>query len=412
MARYSNLLFIGARGHYKDDSFEILGRGDLAHTLTEVADPEDSDDIGQTFYSHEYYCLTNRGETWYLNLDDEEVYYVETPSPRELQQAGLTQFAEKLTHPFLINPQAPTPTFEAFRDTLGLSASLHLIEGGVGRLQGGEGRAAKDGRLWNYFIYFDFHYRYQNYSVDLFPDGSVEWFRLQKLPKNKLPYIFKDSLRLQNRENNRRLRNLFLVRTLRNLSLGSAVLAFILLFSVGGLNRLLTGPAYTETRDLPEPGERLQIPLPSPQSNFTRWQEIKLEFSNGRPVFQDGRQTGTTHGQDYILVGEVQINPGENLDPFTSSIDLLIETNNDYDQTARLELGQNPKVTIAIDSLTVEDPNVSSSVSPNVTLTLTPQPLTPIPFVLLLFTQTTLAIIFLFMYQYCLETLFKSTTSK
>ena len=390
MARYSNLLFIGARGEYKDDKFEILGRGDTAHTITEVADPEDYDDIGQTFSSHEYYCLTNRGETWYLSLDDEEVYYVETPSPRELQQAGLTQFAEKLQHPFVIGPETGTPSFAEFKEELNLNSHLHLVEGGIGRLQGGEGRAAKDNRLWNYFVYFDFHYKYQNYSVDLFPDGSVEWFRLEKMSKQKLPYIFKDTLRLQSRENTKLLRNLFFTRTLQQVSVGLAALALLLLISAGGINTLLTAAPQTERITLPSASESVAIDILHTGKFFDSYKEVKLVFRGD---------------QDYIYTGQASVRNGANATPTTQPINLLVESSEVFTFAGEFEPGAQLRLTS--EKLQFES---SDSVA-YVDLTVTNRPLARAPFASMLMFQAIIALVLTASYQNQLTNLFKSSKS-
>ena len=390
MARYSNLLFIGARGHYRDDSFEILGRGDVGYTITEVADPEDRDDIGQTFYAHEYYCLTNRGETWYLNLDDEEVYYVETPSPRELQQAGLTQFAEKLDHNFVIKPDTPTPSFAEFKDALNLNPHLHLVEGGIGRLEGGEGRAAKDNRLWNYFVYFDFHYKYQNYSVDLFPDGSVEWFRLEKMPKQRLPYIFKDTLRLQSRENTKLLRDLFFTRTLQRVSVGLAALALLLLISAGGINILLTAPPQTERIALPPASETVAVDIPHTGKFFDSYKEVKLVFRGD---------------QDYIYTGQLDVQKKPDATPTTQPINLLVESSEVFTFAGDFEPGA--KLRLTSEKLQFESNNSVAYAD----LTVTNRPLARTPFASMLMFQAIVALILTAAYQSQLAGLFKSTKS-
>jgi len=184
MKLYQKVLFIGARGEYQNMPFEILGNGQVGYTIKQVGDPNNYDDVGQTFPAVEYYCLANNGQTWYFAVNDEEVYYC-----RQLQTEEIVELKTKM--------EAEDFSIQSFLEG---KYKTSLVESGSGILNKAEGRAMKDSREFAKFEYLDFKVDGKSYSVDIFPDGYEEWFETIWIPNNKLTKIFKDSLRLQNRE--------------------------------------------------------------------------------------------------------------------------------------------------------------------------------------------------------------------
>ena len=154
-----------------------------------VGDSDNSDDINKTFETIEYYSLANNGQTWYFAIADGEVYYCRRIDPKIDLKDVLKSF----------NFSNLTPdnfkTFFQFKFN-----GYRLVEYGLGNLETAEGRALPDARNYNQFKYFDFKYGSKSYSLDIFPDGELEWFETVFIPQKILTNIFEESLRLGNGE--------------------------------------------------------------------------------------------------------------------------------------------------------------------------------------------------------------------
>jgi len=208
MYKHKQTLFIGARGNYNKIPFEVVGSGQVDYSIKQVGNPDNFDDIGSTFPAVEYYCIANNKESWYFAVSDDQVYYC-----KPLDQENIKYLKNIITD-----------NNEFSLDYFTSSNKLNLVEYGTGKLNKSEGRANNDFRQFANFEYYDFTINGVSYSVDIFPDGTEEWFETVWIPGGKLVDIFKESLRL----NNPKVKEyLDLVKTWRNIAILSFVGAFL-----------------------------------------------------------------------------------------------------------------------------------------------------------------------------------------
>jgi hypothetical protein len=186
---YEKVFFIGARGEYSDLEFEILGQGAVDYQVTWIQDPEDQSEVGKVFPAVEHYCLSENGQTWFFNISADELYYCRQLSPEEVKSLGFDLPSKSLKEGANI--------FELHKNHL-QQKGAKFREAGIGKLKETKGRATRDKADYNIFDYIDYEYQNKDYSIDVFPNGEVEWFESVYIPGYKITDIFRKTLELEN----------------------------------------------------------------------------------------------------------------------------------------------------------------------------------------------------------------------
>ncbi len=221
MAIYKNTLFVGAKGIYKNLPFEVLGSGTVDYVLS-----------GGTYPAVEFYCLANNGQTWYFAVNDEEVYYC-----REL---------EKLEIQNLLSSLNPDQNYNSIPELLSNSKNVVIEEFGKGKLKKAEGRAKNDVSNFSEFEYYDLKIGSKSYSLDIFPDQKEGWFETIWVSSSELTKIFKQSLRLENKEAD----SIFgLAKIWQNLAVASIIIALLVLVNLFITNQN-TKEIYSSEREI------------------------------------------------------------------------------------------------------------------------------------------------------------------
>lgn len=206
MAIYKNTLFVGAKGIYKNLPFEVLGSGTVDYVLS-----------SGTYPAVEFYCLANNGETWYFAVNDEEVYYC-----RELEKLEIQNLLSTLK----LNSNR---NYSSNLELLSNSNNVVIEEFGKGKLRKAEGRAKNDVSNFSEFEYYDLKIGGKSYSLDIFPDQKEEWFETVWVSGGELTKIFKQSLRLENKEAD----SIFgLAKIWQILMIGSIIIALFVLINL------------------------------------------------------------------------------------------------------------------------------------------------------------------------------------
>jgi hypothetical protein len=186
---YEKVFFIGARGEYDELEFEILGQGMVDYQVTWIKDPEDQGEVGMVFPAVEHYCLSENGQTWFFNISADELYYCRQLRSEEIKSLG-----------FNLPPKTSSNgsnIFELYKNHL-QQKGAKFKESGIGKLKETKGRATRDKVDYNTFEYIDYEYQNKDYSIDVFPNGEVEWFESIYIPGNKITDIFRKTLELEN----------------------------------------------------------------------------------------------------------------------------------------------------------------------------------------------------------------------